>query len=61
MLRFRRILWIGFVSQAAIRAVYFPETARSIGNENLIKPDIRARIDKAMAERSKRTGIAFLK
>ena len=44
-------------TQAAIRAGYSPDTAKSIGNENLTKPDIRAHIDKAMAERSKRTGI----
>lgn len=44
-------------TQAAIRAGYSPETAKSIGNENLTKPDIRAHIDKAMAERSKRTGV----
>lgn len=44
-------------TQAAIRAGYSPDTAYSIGNENLKKPEIRARIDKAMAERSKRTGI----
>ncbi len=44
-------------TQAAIRAGYSPETARSIGSENLTKPDIRARIDKSMAVRSKRTGI----
>lgn len=44
-------------TQAAIRAGYSPETAGSIGSENLKKPEIRARIDKAMAERSKRTGI----
>lgn len=44
-------------TQAAIRAGYSPETAGSIGNENLKKPEIRARIDKAMAERSKRTGV----
>lgn len=44
-------------TQAAIRAGYSPATAYSIGNENLKKPEIRARIDKAMAERSKRTGI----
>lgn len=45
-------------TQAAIRAGYSPETAGSIGSENLKKPEIRARIDKAMAERSKRTGIS---
>lgn len=44
-------------TQAAIRAGYSPDTAYSIGSENLKKPDIRARVDKAMAERSKRTGI----
>lgn len=44
-------------TQAAIRAGYSVESAGSIGNELLKKPEIRARIDKAMAERSKRTGI----
>lgn len=44
-------------TKAAIRAGYSSETAYSIGSENLKKPEIRARIDKAMAERSKRTGI----
>ncbi len=44
-------------TQAAIRAGYSPESAGSIGSELLKKPEIRARIDKAMAERSKRTGI----
>ena len=44
-------------TQAAIRAGYSPETAGSIGNENLKKPEIRARIEKAMADRSKRTGV----
>ena len=44
-------------TQAAIRAGYKPESAGSVGSENLKKPEIRARIDKAMAERSKRTGI----
>ena len=44
-------------TQAAIRAGYSPDTAGAIGNENLKKPEIRARIDKAMAERSRRTGI----
>lgn len=44
-------------TQAAIRAGYSPDTAYSIGSENLKKPEIRARIDKAIAERSKRTGI----
>lgn len=44
-------------TQAAIRAGYSPDTAYSIGNENLKKPEIKAYIDKAMAERSKRTGV----
>ena len=43
--------------QAAIRAGYSVESAGSIGSELLKKPEIRARIDRAMAERSKRTGI----
>ncbi len=44
-------------TQAAIRAGYSPDTAGSIGSENLKKPEIRTRIDKAMAERARRTGI----
>ena len=44
-------------TQAAIRAGYSADTAGAIGAENLKKPHIRARIDKAMAERSKRTGV----
>lgn len=44
-------------TQAAIRAGYSPDTAKSIGSENLTKPDIQARIAKTMAERSKRTGV----
>lgn len=44
-------------TQAAIRAGYSVNSAREIGSENLTKPDIRAYIDKALAERSKRTGI----
>lgn len=44
-------------TQAAIRAGYSVESAGSIGSELLKKPEIRARIDKEMAERSKRTGI----
>lgn len=44
-------------TQAAIRAGYSPATAGAIGSENLKKPEIRAHIDKALAERSKRTGI----
>lgn len=44
-------------TQAAIRAGYSPDTAKSIGSENLTKPDLQARIAKAMAERSRRTGV----
>lgn len=44
-------------TQAAIRAGYSPDSASTIGGENMRKPQIRARIDKAMAEQSKRTGI----
>ena len=44
-------------TQGAIRAGYSPDTAKSIGSENLTKPDIQARIAKAMAERSRRTGV----
>lgn len=44
-------------TQAAIRAGYSPETAYSIGHENLKKPELHTRISRAMAERSKRTGI----
>ncbi len=44
-------------TQAAIRAGYSPHTAREIGCENLSKPHIRARVEKELAERSKRTGI----
>lgn len=44
-------------TQAAIRAGYSPDSARDIGCENLTKPSIKAAIDRAMAERSRRTGI----
>lgn len=44
-------------TQAAIRAGYSPDSARDIGCENLTKPNIKAAIDRAMAERSRRTGI----
>lgn len=44
-------------TQAAIRAGYSPQTAAVIGAENLIKPNIHDAISRAMAERSKRTGI----
>lgn len=44
-------------TQAAIRAGYSPLTARDIGCENLKKPNIQEAIDKAIAERSRRTGV----
>lgn len=44
-------------TQAAIRAGYSVESAGDIGSENLKKPDIRAHVEKALAERSKRTGV----
>ena len=44
-------------TQAAIRAGYSTNAAKEIGCENLTKPNIQAAIDKAMAERSKRTGV----
>lgn len=45
-------------TQAAIRAGYSPKTAYSIGEENLKKPEISNAISRAMAERSRRTGIS---
>ena len=44
-------------TQAAIRAGYSPETAKDIGCENLAKPNIKSEIDKALAIRSRRTGV----
>lgn len=44
-------------TQAAIRAGYSPDTAQQMGSENLSKPVIKNAIDKAIAERSRRTGI----
>lgn len=44
-------------TQAAIRAGYSVKTAKEIGCENLTKPNIQKAIAKAMAERSKRTGV----
>lgn len=44
-------------TQSAIRAGYSPDTAKEIGCENLTKPNIKDAIDKAMAERSRRTGV----
>lgn len=44
-------------TQAAIRAGYSPDTAQQMGSENLSKPVIKNAIDKAIAGRSRRTGI----
>jgi phage terminase small subunit len=44
-------------TQAAIRAGYSVRSANEIGNENMSKPSIQAEISKAMAERSRRTGV----
>lgn len=44
-------------TQSAIRAGYSPHSAYIIGDENLKKPKIKAEIEKALAERSRRTGI----
>jgi hypothetical protein len=42
-------------TQAAIRAGYKVDSARDIGCENLTKPNIAEEIEKALAERSRRT------
>lgn len=44
-------------TQAAIRAGYSPDTAGSIGSENLQKPEIQAEIDRLKLERSEITKI----
>jgi phage terminase small subunit len=44
-------------TQAAIRAGYSPRTANRTGSENLTKPVIRAAVDRALSQRSKRTEI----
>ncbi len=44
-------------TQAAIRAGYSVDTAYSIGAELLKKPEIKNAIERAIAERSRRTGI----
>ena len=44
-------------TQAAIRAGYSPDSAGTIAGENMKKPQIRARIETAMAELSRRTGV----
>lgn len=47
-------------TQAAIRAGYSEDTARSIGSENLTKPDIAEAITKAQAERAEKCEIDAL-
>ena len=44
-------------TQAAIRAGYKVDNARQTATENLAKPYISEAIEKALAERSRRTGI----
>lgn len=44
-------------TQAAIRAGYSPACARQIADENMSKPVISAAIERALAERSRRTGV----
>lgn len=44
-------------TQAAVRAGYSPKTANEQGSQNLAKLSIQAAIDRAMAERSRRTRI----
>jgi phage terminase small subunit len=44
-------------TQAAIRAGYSPSTAKEIGAQNLTKLNLKNAIDKALAERAKRTGV----
>ncbi|WP_182425738.1 terminase small subunit [Dielma fastidiosa] len=45
-------------TQAAIRAGYSVKDAKEQGYENLTKPHIKEAISKAIAERSRRTGIS---
>ena len=45
-------------TQAAIRAGYSPDTAEQIGYQLLQKTSVSVEVSKAMAERSKRTGIS---
>ena len=44
-------------TQAAIRAGYSPKTAKEQGSRLLSNANVRARIDKDIAERSKRVGV----
>lgn len=44
-------------TQAAIRAGYSPKTAKSVGAENLTKPDIQSALSEALQGRAERTEI----
>lgn len=44
-------------TQAAIRAGYSKKTARSVGHENLTKPDIEAAIRTALDERAQKASL----
>lgn len=44
-------------TQAAIRAGYSARSAGQIASELLKKPNVRARVDEMLAERSRRTGV----
>lgn len=44
-------------TQAAIRAGYSPLSASQTASEIMAKPNVRARVDELLAERSRRTGI----
>jgi phage terminase small subunit len=44
-------------TQAAIRAGYSKKTARSVGAENLTKPDVREAIDKSLEKSLKNAGL----
>jgi phage terminase small subunit len=46
-------------TQAAIRAGYSQKTARSVGSENLTKPDIAAAIAKAQAKIAKKAEVSL--
>lgn len=45
-------------TKAAVRAGYNPKSAGKSASENLKRPAVRARIDEAMAELSRRTGVS---
>lgn len=46
-------------TQAAIRAGYSPKTARSVGSENLSKPDIAERIEEYQREQKEKFSVSF--